>query len=356
MDKNLSDHEIDLKSLKISVLLHPERADLKLELALFLSDTMLPAYVEMRDYDRAIGALETSKTMMESLLAESPNDFSYKRTLWTIIYNAAPLIGSLNKDKELELNELQFKIMQELFNSVPEKTTVMKSYTEACQALIMNYKELEQWDKALEIILEMIGMQTKITRSKNAGDDEAELLSSLYSNASVLYEKATRIQDAISMELKALKILKGLCNTNPNNTRLQVSLSNCHTTLGYLYDLLGMMSKSITSYKNALHISEMLVLHDPDKMDFALLLSDNICNLALAYEMSSKEINALKLYEKAISVLRPLVASEYANPDLTRKLLVLLENTAEMHKKAGSLQIANKRSVECDEFKRRYNL
>src|SRR5207302_11280734 len=118
--------------------------------------------------------------------------------------------------------------------------------------------------------------------------------------------------------------------------------------LGALYQLTGKNSEAKAHYERAVSVHTALVRDYPKEETYQAALADGFINLGLILQSAAEYSSALKNYEKAEALLRPLVARQPLGGGGERalSLAALYGNWGQLLHSQGELEDALKKHTQ----------
>ncbi len=324
------------------------------------------------DYPRAFEALRKSRLMMRQLVADLPDDPSYRLALAECDkeLGIAESEGS-EPDHALERLREAESILRDLPARVATDPANRKRLADTINVRGVLHWKFGQYDDALKTFQECQGIYQSLLDGPREGPPPAELLSAMglsYYNigtmlfiqnprdrhqAMAMFEKALEYRNALVIanpsvndfreslainltevaplrhELgktpqalaaiqSAIEILEGLVKSRPDMARYHSELGRALHILGYLYDEDRDNVRGLVALRKARDEEDLAVADAPESDSYKMLLADILWNLGEQYLDLGQVADGLPHYRRAVSLRRKLLAERPA--DRGRKL------------------------------------
>jgi serine/threonine protein kinase len=258
--------------------------------------------------DEAEAAFRQAATLLEELLAESPDDPALGNDLAGVHNNLGVLYMTDTQRWPQAVTSYRhcLTILEELERHHPNAKN-RKDMAVSHLNLVNIYRMMGEYDPAVKDFDEGRALLDGLLADDPGNAEYSARLAECYNNVGLVYAAQGHTADAEAVYRKELDLYKQLRHDHPDVVTYQRGMSAAYNNLGLLYVRDRKHAKAEEAYKESLALNEATLRDHPNVVRFMLDLAGSYGNMAIHVRRSRSPKESLPWAEKSLAMYEAIL-------------------------------------------------
>lgn len=321
-------------------ILAQDAKDIEARKGLAMSKVNLADFARLRsETDEALSYNREAVTLLESVVADEPDNLKHKTALWNVSYNAALTLTQTGRAAEaLEICRRILPVAVELRekdSDDPSTHRFRRPYLSRALATT-NLIHLGKYDEAITEIRVALDENEKNRAAFPDGMIERLDEGVFNHHLAIALERSGRREQAIEAMEKSPAAIEQLVKDDPKDLRYQTSAAQFNSLFGHLLARAGKPEEAVKYFNRAVELDERVIAADAAQKQAKADLAYAYGGRGNALARTGKTAEGLADERKALTLYEELAAADSSNATLLRNYAETLAATGENYLLAGA--------------------